>query len=1507
MKSPAIRFLLSAAVVALSAFCANAAFIRDYAVSLQQPDGSKVTVYLTGDEFFSTAATADGYTVLRHPDTGWIVYADRKGDDLVPTNRVVGTTNPALLGLKPRLAPSSSRLLEIRTEGAREMGRFYGKTSKNKGTMTNIIVFIRFSDEPDTVFSQPVTAYEGMLNGTPGTNSLRNYYLEASYGALTINSSFFPAPAGTVVVSYQDSHPRSYYQPYNSSTNPNGYREEERAERELSLITAATAAVEPAVTAMGADLDIDDNGMVDSIAYVASGDPTAWATLLWPHAWWHNESITTLAGLGIDRFSFQLANYLTSRGVGVLCHEMFHVLGAPDLYHYSSDGLHPVGAWDLMEYDRNPPQHMLTHMKWKYGNWLDSIPEITTAGRYTLNPATSPSGNAFKIKSANSANEYFVLEYRRKAGVFESSIPDTGLIVYRVNPLLDGNAVGPPDEVYIYRPDGTTKQDGLHNSAFFSAESGRTAINDTTNPSSFLNDGALGYLDISGISSAGSTISFDVKFTTPPAEKLAFVWQPGPGKPGQAFSEQPEVVVQTSGGLLVPGYSGSVTLSITPATGTPGAVLNGTKTVSLLNGRATFNGLGIDRIGSGFTLTATCAGVTDTASAAFSVTDTGVETIRPNVSSTQREAGMPWSTDVSINRSGTHCTFTSAVNNLVAGDTNGCNDTFIRDLSTGVIERVSVSTAGVEGNNNSGSSSTVPSGRFVVFDSWADNLVSGDTNNALDVFLRDRQTGTTTRVSLTYAGGQANKSSYAGAVSDDGRYVAFQSEATNLVIGDTNARQDIFVRDTVAGTTERISVSSTGTQGNNNSYRHVTMSADGNLVAFVSYASNLVANDTNGTSDVFIHNRTTKTTECFSVNPSGNPGNGQSECPSISEDGTHAVFASVAGDLVSGDTNNRWDIFLRNRGTGITTKISSNYSGGSLNNNCYNPDITPDLRYICYDSYATTVVPNDTNLFRDVFIHDRTLNTTARVNVSATGHQSERYSDCWTAGHSIGAGPKVTFYSEGSVLVPDDTNGMSDVFVKEIATNTLTRLSSGPGNYEAGGGWSENPTISDNGRYVVFQSPCSTLVADDTNQKTDCFLRDLKTGATERVSITNPGGQSNSDSADPVVNADGSVVAFSSNASNLVHGGDGTYQQIYVRDRNLNQTICVSATFEAYGNGDSIRPAVSADGNCIAFVSWATNLGPADTNGQPDVYWVNRTTGEIKLVSVATSGAQANGSQDVYLYPAVSADGRFVAFCSYASNLTANDTNGAPDIFVYDTQTGVQECVSVDPAGKPGNATSWWADMSDDGRFVVFMSDASNLISGDTNGQADIYVRDRALGRTTRVSVGAGGVQSTGNSRDPAISSTGRFVIFKSSDGNLVAGDTNGQWDVFVYDMVSQTTKCVSMNDSQAMGNGESTLRGGISANGQWAVYRSWSDNLVPNDANTAWDIFAHGPMSWTPAKYMMADMKKTLRIAAGLQTPSLSDAYWLDVNRHGLSSGRIDISDAALITRKVTGLDTNP
>jgi hypothetical protein len=189
---------------------------------------------------------------------------------------------------------------------------------------------------------------------------------------------------------------------------------------------------------------------------------------------------------------------------------MFHVLGAPDLYHYTDNGIMPVGTWDVMEWDQDPPQHMGCYMKFKYGGWIGSIPQITTSGSYTLSPAISSTNNCYKIASPNSASEFFVVEYRQQTGTFESSLPGTGLLVYRINPAATGNADGPPDEVYIYRPDGTTFADGSINLANFSSDVGRTAINDATNPSSFLSNGSAGGLNISNVGSAGATISFDV-------------------------------------------------------------------------------------------------------------------------------------------------------------------------------------------------------------------------------------------------------------------------------------------------------------------------------------------------------------------------------------------------------------------------------------------------------------------------------------------------------------------------------------------------------------------------------------------------------------------------------------------------------------------------------------------------------------------------------------------------------------------------------------------------------------------------------------------------------------------------------------------------------------------------------------------------------------------------------------------------------------------------------------
>jgi hypothetical protein len=223
---------------------------------------------------------------------------------------------------------------------------------------------------------------------------------------------------------------------------------------------------------------------------------------------------------------------------------MFHSLGAPDLDHYSMDGLYPVSSWGLMEFDSNPPRHMGAFMKWRYGTWISTLPPITNGegekpymstiienGTYSLNPLTSNTNNCYKIASPNSTTEYFLVEYRKSVGTFENSLPGEGLLVYRINSNRDGlgNRNGPPDEVYIYRPGGTTSLNGDPDSANFSSDVGRTAINDSTDPSSFLSDGSAGGLNISNVTSVGSTISFTVTFTGGGTQTLTVQSQPASG------------------------------------------------------------------------------------------------------------------------------------------------------------------------------------------------------------------------------------------------------------------------------------------------------------------------------------------------------------------------------------------------------------------------------------------------------------------------------------------------------------------------------------------------------------------------------------------------------------------------------------------------------------------------------------------------------------------------------------------------------------------------------------------------------------------------------------------------------------------------------------------------------------------------------------------------------------------------------------------------------------------
>jgi Tol biopolymer transport system component len=418
---------------------------------------------------------------------------------------------------------------------------------------------------------------------------------------------------------------------------------------------------------------------------------------------------------------------------------------------------------------------------------------------------------------------------------------------------------------------------------------------------------------------------------------------------------------------------------------------------------------------------------------------------------------------------------------------------------------------------------------------------------------------TITPVSVDSAGNLGNSFSYTPSLSADGRFVAFTSGASNLVPGDTNRENDVFVRDTLTNTTTGVSVDSAGNPG---SYQSLdpSISADGRFVAFYSGASNIVPGDTNDSSDIFVRDRLTNTTTRVSVDSAGNQGNSYSYRPSISADGRFVVFESDASNLVPGDTNNSDDIFVRD--TLTNTTVSLDLAANQRNSFSYTPSISADGRFVAFTSKASNLVPGDTNDTDDIFVRDRLTNTTTRVSVDSAGNQGNSYS--------------------------------------------------------------YRPSISADGRFVVFESDASNLVPGDTNRSLDIFVRDTLTNTTTRVSVDSAGNQTNRSSLGASISADGRFVAFiSTNASNIVPDTSG----IFVRDRLTNTTSNVSA--DSAGNGGGGTPSISPDGRFVAFSAFRSQFVPGATNTSPQIFVVDNSTPNVINGTPGNDNQTATSGNDI--------------------------------------------------------------------------------------------------------------------------------------------------------------------------------------------------------------------------------------------------------------------------------------
>jgi Tol biopolymer transport system component len=395
----------------------------------------------------------------------------------------------------------------------------------------------------------------------------------------------------------------------------------------------------------------------------------------------------------------------------------------------------------------------------------------------------------------------------------------------------------------------------------------------------------------------------------------------------------------------------------------------------------------------------------------------------------------------------------------------------------------------------------------------------------------------------------------------------------------------------------------------------------------------------------------------------------------------------------------------------------------------------------------------------------------------------------------------------------------------------------------AAGGASTRPSITPGGRLIAFESTAPDLTDDPNGTVRDVFLRDTRTGSTRLISAPPEGGGADGPSESAVPAGDGDLVAFVSAASNLVGGDDNARRDVFVR-AGLEPPVRVSVPASGEANGDSFAPAISRTGQTVVFMSRATNLVGRDGNGTTDVFAVDVATRRVRRLSSTPGGRAADGASGT---PSISPDGRYVSFASAASNLIARDRNGVPDVFVHDLRRGRVERVSVSSGERPQNRAvmapfTQVSDVSAGGRYVVFDSDATNLVPRDRNRDTDVFVRDRSRGTTRRVSVSSTHREGSNDSFAPTLSSSGRFVTFESFADDLAPGDAPRE-DVFIRDVRRDTTVVVDVTARGARPRGPERVpqhlqRPVLSDDGRLVAFSSTADNLAGSDANRAEDVF---------------------------------------------------------------------
>ena len=672
--------------------------------------------------------------------------------------------------------------------------------------------------------------------------------------------------------------------------------------------------------------------------------------------------------------------------------------------------------------------------------------------------------------------------------------------------------------------------------------------------------------------------------------------------------------------------------------------------------------------------------------------------------------------------------------------------------SAGALQLVSTLDPALGPPSGGGGDSATPiisaDGRFVLFASTANNLTLVGTNPLpalvpapLNVYLRDRVSGTTRLVSVNAAGtGGGNGDSLPAGLSTNGQFALFESSAGDLVAGDTNNTTDVFVRDHVNGVTLLVSIGTNGVSANGVS-RSSVMTPDGRYVAFVSAASNLVPGDTNGIADVFVRDLPAGVTRLVSVGASVNAAFGSatsSEAPDITPDGRYVVFSSTAATLTPAAVSN--GIYVRDLVGGFTllaslTPAAVQATFGLANPVFFNHTISANGQFVAYAASATPTTNSPTNPPSGLILRYSLPTGVTDVVNTNAFAPTSTYQEL----RDLDLTPDGRFLTFVAA-----TNGASGgntcILVWDGQTGAATLASGDLSNAVPAGSTCNAPALDASGRFVVFLSSGANLVTNPVAAGFHAYLRDLQAGVTTLVEL-GPSG------------AGSPLVAFSA-------------------------------------------PSLSANGLKAAFESPHGDLVPGDSNRDYDVFVRDFSAGTIELTSARAPSLPSlapNGPSLLAASP-VSADGRWIAFTSEADNLVAGDTNGLGDVFVRDLVAGTTLLASVSTSGPGADGVSTEPAISADGRYVVFTSSADNLVAGDTNGAVDVFIRDLQTGSNVLVSVNSSGTGSgNGPSYSPSLSADDRFVLFRSKATDLAPGTFREETEnLFLRDLQAGATRALT-------------------------------------------------------------------------------------------------------------------